>query len=62
MKILAWVVVLGTGLAGPSFAQETLNSPPDWPSRVHTYTPNHYAPQPVERAQHPDYQLGSNRM
>jgi hypothetical protein len=61
MKRFAWILVLGTGLAGPSFAQETSNQPPDWASRVHMYTPNHYAPQPVDRTQNPDYQLGSNR-
>jgi hypothetical protein len=65
MKKLLAIVALGTVIAAPAFAQQAPNARQDdqtWSSRVHVYTPDHYAPPGnTNRNLHPDFQLGGDR-
>jgi Ni/Co efflux regulator RcnB len=65
MKKLLAILALSTVFAAPAFAQQAPNARQDdqtWSSRVHVYTPDHYAPPGnANKNLHPDFQLGGDR-
>jgi hypothetical protein len=66
MKTLLVLGALGTVSAAPAFAQPARTthnyaraSNQGWPSRVHVYAPNHYAPSYGNANMNSDRELGS---